>query len=116
VYYTVDELPGVVVIPVGAFAEPTFPEPTFSVYDPGRTFSPCNNAGALLPTGNVNGAWSFKTLMTHMANGVPVQTFVNDWLRQWLAVATNVPHDDGVAVPSFPVPARPALLSAIQTL
>ena len=33
VYYTVEELPGVVVIPVGAFAEPTFPEPTFSVYE-----------------------------------------------------------------------------------
>ena len=33
VYYTVEELPGVVVRPVGAFAEPTFPEPTFSVYE-----------------------------------------------------------------------------------
>ncbi len=33
VYYTVEERPGVVVIPVGAFAEPTFPEPTFSVYE-----------------------------------------------------------------------------------
>jgi hypothetical protein len=86
------------------------------VQDPGRTFSPCNNAGAFVPTGNVNGVWSFKTLMTHMANGVPVQTFVNEWLRQWLAVANNVPHDDGVAVPSFPVPARPALLAAIQTI
>lgn len=30
---TVEELPGVVVIPVGAFAEPTFPEPRFSVYE-----------------------------------------------------------------------------------
>ena len=33
VYYTIDEMPGAVVIPVGAFAEPTFPEPTFSVYE-----------------------------------------------------------------------------------
>lgn len=86
------------------------------VQDPGRTFSPCSNAGVVVPTGNVNGVWSFKTLMANMANGVPVQTFVNDWLSQWLAVANNVPHSDGVAVPSFPVPARPALLSAIQSL
>jgi hypothetical protein len=33
VYYTIEELPGEVVIPVGAFGEPTFPEPTFSVYE-----------------------------------------------------------------------------------
>lgn len=33
VYYTVEEVPSVVAIPVGAFAEPTFPEPTFSVYE-----------------------------------------------------------------------------------
>ncbi|QPF72614.1 GFA family protein [Roseateles sp. DAIF2] len=33
VYYTVDEMPRVVVIPVGAFAEPGFPGPTFSVYE-----------------------------------------------------------------------------------
>jgi hypothetical protein len=33
VYYTIDQLPGVVVVPVGAFAEPGFPEPTFSVYE-----------------------------------------------------------------------------------
>jgi hypothetical protein len=86
------------------------------VQDPARTFSPCNNAGAPVSTGNVNGVWSFKTLMSQMANGVPVQTFVNDWLRQWLVPANNVPHDDGVAVSSFPVPARPALVGVIQTL
>lgn len=33
VYYTVDDRPGVVAIPVGAFADPTFPEPTVSVYE-----------------------------------------------------------------------------------
>jgi hypothetical protein len=33
VYYTFDERPGVVAIPVGAFAEPGFPEPRFSVYE-----------------------------------------------------------------------------------
>lgn len=86
------------------------------VKDPARTFSPCNNAGVLVPTGNVNGPWSFKTLMGNMANGVPAQTFVNDWLRQWLVVANNVPHSDGVAVPSFPVPARPALVNVIKSI
>lgn len=33
VYYTLDEVPGFVAIPVGAFAEPGFPEPTVSVYE-----------------------------------------------------------------------------------
>jgi hypothetical protein len=33
VYYTLDERPGAIVIPVGAFAEPGFPAPRFSVYE-----------------------------------------------------------------------------------
>lgn len=33
VYYTVDEMPGVMVIPLGVFAEPGFPAPTVSVYE-----------------------------------------------------------------------------------
>ena len=33
VYYTFDENPGAVAVPVGAFAEPGFPSPTFSVYE-----------------------------------------------------------------------------------
>lgn len=33
VYYTIDDWAGVVAIPVGAFAEPDFPEPAFSVYE-----------------------------------------------------------------------------------
>lgn len=33
VYYTFDERPGVVAIPVGAFCEPSFPAPSFSVYE-----------------------------------------------------------------------------------
>jgi hypothetical protein len=89
------------------------------VQDPGRTFSPCNNAGAFVPTGSVNGAWSFKTLMSNMANqpltGITPQVFINDWLKQWLGIANNVKHDDGVAVPSFPVPARAALLNVIRS-
>lgn len=33
VYYTVDAMPGLVAIPVGAFADPSFPAPAFSVYE-----------------------------------------------------------------------------------
>lgn len=33
VYYDIAELPGFVAVPVGAFADPTFPAPTFSVYE-----------------------------------------------------------------------------------
>lgn len=33
VYYTTDELPGVVAIPLGAFAAPGLPAPTVSVYE-----------------------------------------------------------------------------------
>ena len=33
VYYIVDEMPGLVAIPVGAFAEPGFPAPSVSVYE-----------------------------------------------------------------------------------
>ena len=32
VYYEIDALPGMVAVPVGAFADPAFPPPTFSVY------------------------------------------------------------------------------------
>jgi hypothetical protein len=33
VYYSVDDRPGFVAIPVGAFADSNFPAPTFSVYE-----------------------------------------------------------------------------------
>jgi hypothetical protein len=33
VYYTIDCFPGWIVIPVGAFADSTFPAPTYSVYE-----------------------------------------------------------------------------------
>lgn len=33
VYYTTDEMPGVVAIPLGAFAAPGLPAPTVSVYE-----------------------------------------------------------------------------------
>lgn len=33
VYYTMEGLAGAVAIPIGAFADPNFPAPTFSVYE-----------------------------------------------------------------------------------
>jgi hypothetical protein len=33
VYYTMSGMEDAVAIPVGAFADPSFPEPTFSVYE-----------------------------------------------------------------------------------
>ncbi len=33
VYYQIDGLPGVTAVPVGAFADPDFPPPVFSVYE-----------------------------------------------------------------------------------
>lgn len=66
------------------------------VNDPTRTFDICNN------TGNPNGAWTFKTLMTNMANqpftGIDPAVFTEDWLRSW-----SVNH----TINTFPVPARP---------
>ena len=33
VFYTIDGMPGVTAVPVGAFADPSFPAPVFSVYE-----------------------------------------------------------------------------------
>lgn len=33
VYYELDSMPGVIAVPVGAFADPGFPPPVFSVYE-----------------------------------------------------------------------------------
>jgi len=33
VYYELDGVPGFVMVPVGAFADPTFPPPTVSIYE-----------------------------------------------------------------------------------
>jgi hypothetical protein len=33
VYWELDGLPGFVIVAVGAFADPSFPAPTFSVYE-----------------------------------------------------------------------------------
>ncbi|MBE5314295.1 MAG: hypothetical protein H4O13_02715 [Xanthomonadales bacterium] len=68
---------------------------TAVVNDPTRTFDICGNSG------NPNGAWTFKTLMSNMANtpltGVDPADFVERWLRSW-----QVNH----TLNSFAVPAR----------
>jgi hypothetical protein len=33
VFYDIDQMPGLIAVPVGAFADPTFPAPSFSVYE-----------------------------------------------------------------------------------
>jgi hypothetical protein len=33
VFYEIDKMPGVIAVPVGAFADPSFPTPTYSVYE-----------------------------------------------------------------------------------
>ena len=33
VWYTIDDMPGLLAIPIGAFAEPAFPQPEYSVYE-----------------------------------------------------------------------------------
>jgi len=66
------------------------------VQDPTRTFDVCNNVG------NPNGAWTFKTLMTNMANqpltGIAPAVFVENWVRTWQVNNT---------VNTFAIPARP---------
>lgn len=64
--------------------------------DPLRTFDACDvdGDGSL---GNVNGAWSFKTLISNMANGVNAQQFTHNWLRRWMTNQT---------VNNFAIPAR----------
>jgi hypothetical protein len=50
------------------------------VEDPARTFNPCTE------TGNYNGAWTFKTMMDGLANGVAggTQAFTFYWLDNWI--------------------------------
>jgi hypothetical protein len=69
------------------------------VGDPTRTWDPCTG------TGNPNGVWTFKHLMTEMANTVsPAPAFTERWLRQWVNTQT---------VNGRPVPARSAMATQI---
>lgn len=73
------------------------------VQDPARTVDPCTGAG------NPNGPWTFKHLMTEMANpaasGINPSTFVERWLQHWLVPQT---------INSDNVPARPQMASLIN--
>ena len=75
------------------------------VADRTRTFDPCDvdNRGDF---GDVNGVWSFKTLMTNMANtpltGITAQQFIHNWLMNWRATQTVAPSP-------FTIAQRPSL-------
>lgn len=57
---------------------------TSVVQDPTRTFDYCDKRGGPNGTGNPDGAWTFKTLMTHMSNqplnSKAAARFVSDWM------------------------------------
>jgi len=91
-------LPGLIPFPIPIF--PFFPPFTGDenralaitdlsvVADPSRTFDLCDTDGDGVK-GNPNGPWSFKTLMTNMANtgvtSVTPQEFVHTWLKRWMS-------------------------------
>lgn len=66
---------------------------TAVVADPSRTFDLCDTDGDG-SLGNVNGVWSFKTLMTNMANRtssispITPQQFTHNWVRRWMTSQT----------------------------
>ena len=72
------------------------------VEDPTRTWNPC------AMTGNANGIWTFKHLMTQMCNqaltSIDPADFVENWLNTWAVAQT---------INTFSVPARPTIDSAI---
>jgi hypothetical protein len=74
---------------------------TSVIADRTRTFDPCD-VDATGSVGNVDGVWSFKTLMTNMANtpltGISAQQFVHNWLLNWINAQT---------VNGFTIAARP---------
>lgn len=52
---------------------------TAVINDPTRTYNPCTN------TGNPNGVWTFKHLMTEMSpTAATSPAFTERWLKQWL--------------------------------
>lgn len=71
------------------------------IADPDLTFDPCDVDGDG-NLGNPDGAWTFKTLMTAMANesrtGITPEEFVREWIAGWevngLVNEDNVPARD----------------------
>lgn len=86
-------LPNMVTLGTNTFQEQALMIRDLSVVqDPNRTYDPCTD------TGNPDGAWAFKHLMSEMANqnasGIAPEDFVRSWLENW-----NVSHtinDDDV--------------------
>ena len=68
------------------------------IADQSRTFDICDIDGDGIQ-GNVNGVWSFKTLISNMASGgnISAQQFTHNWVQQWMSDQT---------VNSFTIPAR----------
>lgn len=82
------------------------------VGDPVRTFSLCDKDGKVAPTGNPNGVWSFKSLMTTMAEssgGLPAKLFTHNWLNQWMTSSSGAKHSDNTFVGSV-IPVRSNVL------
>lgn len=67
------------------------------VEDVARTYDPCRTPNK----GNANGAWSFNTLITNMANtpvtGVTPKQFLIDWVDNFLFKTTTHPNSGDVA-------------------
>lgn len=75
------------------------------VQDPQRTWNPCTGAG------NQDGVWTFKHLMTEMANqpltGIDPAVMVEDWLETWT-------EDPGPTINSTTVSTRAQMQSLID--
>ena len=82
------------------------------VQDPTRTYNPCIGGTA---GGNPNGAWTFKTLMTNMANssstGVSVDNFVMNWVDTELFGAKTQATSGDITTP----PIRDNMASATSS-
>lgn len=69
------------------------------IADPTRTYDPCGGSAG---TGNPDGAWSFKHLMTEMANesatGIPPAQFVRRWIE--LGLTPQTANDFATTLPA----------------
>lgn len=74
------------------------------VQDPTRTYNPCVGGTA---GGNPNGVWTFKQLMTNMANtpvsGVTVDNFVKDWVDKELFSQKSLTSSGDVTTVTGPI-------------
>jgi hypothetical protein len=104
--------PGLDVTPLAATTSPTKTvgiNDLSVVKDLSRTFNPCQDGNFTTTTaadGNVNGVWSFKTLMKNMSSPTPTdataRVFIHNWLRQWRVNQT---------VNGFTIAARPSIIN-----